>query len=604
MILSSKPKPVNFRIVLNNAEITSIESLQKYFDFERFLVNDQMQLIRWLKWVDKKKGDQKGDRIETIVNYSREDVINNAVLPLIMSIIYEAGFNDMIQFVDFLYGHDNKDYTIAKNNFIQFISNHGDKLHDLFPIENIPRGNDNLDTFFSNLNSSTETSGYLSELYYRQGYFELSQKEYPHLWELNESERTTIKGITGGRQVIPSENPSFIGTEFIFLCAIAYLTMYHEDDTLHSLSDLIDKKTQYKPLRDRIGGSLKKLINEKDRDCYQICELLGYTNPHEKDPLFNEKLFLSSFFADDYMRDKLLSTIKKKNDYFPALFAIDSDRYESRILQSQQEVPYTWFRYILDYHDNPMGLDGDYDRDDNSVNEGSIIKYQYKENPSLMNEYFCHPSQLDPDEGDQCFRERIQRIKLSFYIKDNFFTKDYFKEFNWDYDHAPLKKKEKEYIDLFKEVVSICNGWNEYIDPSKGTFTPKAEKLIEKYKKKESALFKERLFVVSILILVKDHNKNRIHYIHDKDTTDKSLNRMYLEIKRLSKLYVPLRGLFKNQIRVLSENDKKILKLNNRSKGLNDYWIYEPLDLGRLSTRQYYYDQILRRWVANIVYYI
>ena len=58
MILKSNPKPVNFRIVLNNAEITSIKSLQKFFDFEKFLVNDQMQLIRWLKWVDKKRANK------------------------------------------------------------------------------------------------------------------------------------------------------------------------------------------------------------------------------------------------------------------------------------------------------------------------------------------------------------------------------------------------------------------------------------------------------------------------------------------------------------------------------------------------------------------
>ncbi len=594
MILSSKPKPVNFRIVLNNAEITSIKSLQKFFDFEKFLVNDQMQLIRWLKRVDK----EKGDKIEAIIKDSGEDIINDASIPSIMGIVYNAAFNDMIQFVNFLYGH-NSDYEKAKSNFSLFISNHGDKLHSLFPIESIPRGNNNLDTFFSSLIVSQETSSYLSHLYYRQGYFEVSQNKYPPLWKLNEKERTTIKGITSGRQVIPSENLSIIGTEFIFLCAIAYLTIYQEDDTINALSYRIDQRPEYKPLRDRIGGSLKKLVNKKDRDCYQICELLGYTAPKEKDPLFNEKLFLSSFFAEDDMRDKLLTAIINKNDYYPALFVINGVRFDSRILQSQQAVPYTWFRYILDYYDSPTGLDGDYDRSDNTVNEMSIIKYQFKENQSLMKEYFCSPHELDANEGNLDFRERIQRIKQSFIYGTNTLTA--LEELDVINYNVSLKKKEKNYVDFFKEVIYICDHWNEYIEPSKGTFTLKAEKLIENCKRKVSVLYNERLFVVTILILVKDHKKNRISYAN---TTDKSLNSLYVEIKRLSQLYIPLKSLFRNRLHLLSKNDKKILRRNSHSKCLNDFWIYEPLDLATLSSRQSYYGIILRRWIANLVYYI
>ena len=584
---------MNFRIVLNNAEITSMKSLQQFFDFEKFLVNDQMQLIRWLKWVDKKKGSQRGNQIEAIVNDTSGNVINNVAIPLIMGIIYEQSFGDMVQFVNFLYGHDDEDYKIAKDNFSHFISNHGDKLHDLFPIENIPLGNNNLDNFFGNLYPSTETSSYLSQLNYRQGDIELSQMKYPPLWVLNEKERTTIKGISAGRQVIPPGNLSIIGTEFIFLCAITYLTLYHEDDTIKSLSKRIDQRPEYRSLRDRIGGSLEKLINEKDRDCYQICEQLGYTNPQDKDPLFNEKLFLSSFFADDYKRDKLLSTIKKKNDYYPALFVIDSDRYESGILQSQQEVQYTWFRYILDYHDNPMGLDGDDDRYDNGVNEKSIILSQYKEDPSFMNENFCTPYELEPDQGDLYLRERIQRIKQSFLLGIP------------DSDHldlAPLKRKEQNCFDFFKEVIYLSQHWNEYIESTKGGFTLKAEKLIEKYRNKKSALYKERLFVVTILILVRDHNKNKM-YLHD--TRDTSSNDLYAEIVRFSKSYIPLKGLFKDQIRLLTRNDKKILNLlSYRPQRLETNFFCGFSSMGSLNYRKNYYNEILRRWIANFVYYI
>ena len=573
MILSSKPKSVKFRIVLNNAEITSIKSLQKFFDFERFLINDQMQFIRCLKWIDKKKGSKKGDQIETIVKDSGEDVINNGAIPLIMSIIYETSFSDMIQFVDFLYGLNKNDYDRAQKNFSHFISNHGDKLHILFPIENIPRGNNNLDIFFSNLNSSPETSSYLSQLYYRQGYLDVSQTECPLLWKLNNTERKTIESITRGSHVIPSENLSIIGTELIFLCAIAYLTIYQEDDTLHSLSDLIDKKNEYKHLRDRIGGSLKKLINEKDRDRYQICERLGYTTPQEKDPLFNEKLFLSSFFADDLMHDKLLSAIQKKNYYYPALFVIDSGHCESKILQSQQKVPHTWFRYILDYYDNPMGLDGDYDKDDEDVvDELVILAHQRSEFPSIMEEYFCDPNVLNQSQEELYRRERIKKLQSG---KSN-------------YHPVHLKKREREYLNLSKEVIYICEHMSEYINNKTGEFTKQCNTLIKKYRKNGDPLQREKLFVVAILLLLKDHNKNRIN-IDEK------------EIIKLKNTYIPMEALFRNN--KLSENDKLILK--PLSELLHTDWrVYFSCQMDSFTYRCDHYTGILKRWIANIVYYI
>lgn len=574
MILSSKPKSVNFRIVLNNVEITSIKSLQKFFDFERFLVNDQMQFIRCLKWIDKKKGSQKGDQIESIVKDSREDVINNVAIPLIMGIIYETSFSDMIQFVEFLYGLNKNDYDRAQKNFSHFISNHGDKLHILFPIENIRRGNNILDIFFSNLDSSPETSSYLSQIYYRLGNLDVSQTECPLLWKLNNTERKTIGSITRGSHVIPSENLSIIGTEFIFLCAIAYLTFYQEDDTLHSLSDLIDKKNEYKPLRDRIGGSLKKLINEKDRDCYQICERLGYTTPQEKDPLFNEKLFLSSFFADDLMHDKLLSAIQKKNYYYPALFVIDSGRYESRILQSQQKVPYNWFRYILDYYDNPMGLDGDYDKEDEEdvVDELVILVHQRSEFPSIMEEYFCDPNELNQSQEVLYRRERIKKLQSG---KSN-------------YHHVLVKKREREYLNLSKEVIYMCEHMSKYINNQTGEFTKQCNTLIKKYRKDGDPLQREKLFVVAILLLIKDHNKNRIN-IDEK------------EILKLKNTYIPMEALFR--INKLSENDKLIL--NPSSELLHTDWrVYFSRHMDSFTYRCNHYTRILKRWIANIVYYI
>ena len=142
MKLSSKPKPVNFRIVLNNVEITSIELLQQHFDFERHLVTDQPQFISWLK----RKYKDRGDRVEDFFNHPADEISYVADIISILNIIYEPqqAFNNLVDFVKFLYdNNDNKRYEVAMSNFKNYISKNGKLLHKWFPIDSIRKNNKN-----------------------------------------------------------------------------------------------------------------------------------------------------------------------------------------------------------------------------------------------------------------------------------------------------------------------------------------------------------------------------------------------------------------------------------------------------------------------------
>ena len=76
---------MNFRIVLNNVEITSLDLLQQHFDFERHLVTDQAQFISWLKKVNKDKGDQ----VEDIFNHPADEINYVSDIIRILDIIYK-----------------------------------------------------------------------------------------------------------------------------------------------------------------------------------------------------------------------------------------------------------------------------------------------------------------------------------------------------------------------------------------------------------------------------------------------------------------------------------------------------------------------------------
>lgn len=580
MKLSSTPKPVNFRIVLNNVEITSIELLQQHFDFERHLVTDQPQFISWIKRVDKTRGEQ----IEDILNRPADDISYVADIISILNIIYEPkqAFNNLVDFVNFLYvNNENNRYEVVKSNFSNYISNHVKLLRKWFPIDMIPQDNNNLSDFFSSLNETLEKAIYLSQLYYRQGNLENSKKAYPPLWKLDDRERKAIQAISSGGQpntikdIITSDSLSIVGTEFIFLCVIAYVSIHRKDNHCKALSELIDEGSAFKLLRDRIGGSLKKLINKKNHDFYKMFSELGYTSPDVQDPLFNEKLFLSSLFTNE--GSNLISSL----EYYPANYILKPVDCLSNTFTNSKEAKYIWLNHILKYHDSPIGLEGDFykhsNRESSDFREEVIIAHQFKYAPSFMAKNFCKPKDLN-SKGNR-------KIKLLQWAESK----------GWN-DTVPMNEKEKEYFNFFKTILALCNHPNDYFYLSSGRFSFKAQSLFEEYKNDKSILSKEKLFVMAILLLIKDANKNTI-------TTK------YVKIRELRKSYVPLMSLFdyeyfKYSYPTLSDNDKIILKWTPNENLLDTKWRFQSIEMERfVRLRIEYFERILRRWIANFVYY-
>ncbi|MBR5169884.1 MAG: hypothetical protein IKW85_04890 [Muribaculaceae bacterium] len=609
MKLKSTPKPVNFRIVLNNVEITSIELLQQHFDFERHFVTDQTQFISWLKKINK----DRGDRVESCFNNQADEISYVTDIISILNIIYEPkpAFNNPVNFVNFLYdNNDNNRYEVVKSNFKNYISKNRKLLHKWFPIDSIPKNNKNLYVFFDSLDVSPEMASYRSQLYYWHGNLEESLRIGPPLWKLNTKERAAIQAIASGSQlktvndVIASGNLSIIGVEFIFLSAIAYCSICQKNDNCETISELIDRSPSFKLLRDRIGGSIKKVIKKENPNFFNVFAQLGYTEPHQLDPLFNEKLLLSSFFANDGMRDVFLKEIKTKTDYFPAHYLLIEDGHNSKVLKNRDEsLCLRWLSHILDYYDNPHGLEGD-DLLCDEVREMAIIVRQFKEYQQFMNGFFHFPFDLDLKSGNSTLRKHIKNVKSTMGIEKLVFAekcdqKSYKetvqqKKFgSWASNSLKLSKKEKEYLNFFKKVMDISAHWADYIEVTKGqgSFTPKATSLIKKYRENNQTLHKEKLFVVTILLLVRYHNNNRIF---EKES----------EIKELKKTYVPLRALFKDEIPLLSSNDKKILQPSVRSECLKNNWnVINSQMRDNYYYRRNYYDKILRRWIANFIYY-
>lgn len=360
MILSSKPKPVNFRIVLNNTEITSLESLQENFDLERLIMNDQTQLISWLKRVDR----IRGEKIEA--NLSTSGELTNQTIIKTLSIIYDRDFDNMVEYVDYLY--ENR-YEESKQNFIRFVCRHGEWLREFFPFDSISLENNNLNDFFTSIRNQEmpqETKQFMAQLYYRAGDLQKSQEIDPSSWELKVDERNAIKALSSGTEfeqvdeLINSNNLSLIGVEFIFLCSFGYSLLNNNDSYVKSISELIDNKPIFSSLISRLGGSLGEIINKtKGQDFEQLLSQLGYKSPNFHDPLFNEKLFLSSLVVKN-KRETILNEICEKNDYFPAQYLLEEDDYESKELKGRDESLYKrWLKHILDYNLSPRGIDGD-----------------------------------------------------------------------------------------------------------------------------------------------------------------------------------------------------------------------------------------------------
>lgn len=580
MILSSKPKPVNFRIVLNNTEITSIESLRDNFDLERLVMNDQTQLISWLKRIDR----IKGDKIET--NLSTSGELTNQTIIKTLSIIYDRDFDNMVEYVDYLYENH---YEESKQNFIRFVCKHGEWLREFFPLDNFSLEDSNLNDFFTSIRNqemTQETKRFMAQLYYRAGDLQKSQEIDPSSWELKIDESNAIKAISSGTELeqvdelINSNHLSLMGVEFIFLCSFGYSLLNKNDSYVKSISELIDNKPVFSSLRNRLGESLGKIINKKKgQDFEHLLSQLGYMSPNSHDPLFNEKLFLSSLIVKN-KRETLLNEICKKNDYFPAQYLLEEDGYESKELKKRDESLYKrWFKRILDYNLSPQGIDGDVAK--KLVREEVIIAYQFKQNPSFMREQFCDPQKLRAsNEHNMVLQRRIQRLqnKLTNRVLS---------------DPPELSNLEEEYVNFFKQAYSIIMNLSScFVQQEYSTsliYSTVGSELIRKSDETDAVFGQENLFIADLLIIIRHGKKSSVMDID----------------KKLKENYSPLKAIFQDLNKTLSDNDKRILDYNylqNNALILDSNWslLNKCTDQIRIDLIQKY----LKRWIANFIYYI
>lgn len=582
MILSSKPKPVNFRIVLNNTEITSIESLRDNFDLERLVMNDQTQLISWLKRVDR----IKGDKIEA--NLSTSGEVTNLTVIKTLSILYDRDFDNMVEYVDYLYENH---YEESKQNFIRFVCKHGEWLREFFPLDSISLEDEDshLNDFFKSIRNqemTQETKRFMAQLYYRAGDLQMSQEIDPPYWELKVDEINAIKAISSGieleqvNELINSNHLSLMGVEFIFLCSFGYSLLNKNDSYVKSISELIDNKPVFSSLRNRLGESLGKIINKKKGlDFEHLLSQLGYMSPNSHDPLFNEKLFLSSLIVKN-KRETLLNEICEKNDYFPAQYLLEEDDYESKELKKRDESLYKrWFKRILDYNLSPRGIDGDIAI--NLVREEAIIAYQFKQNPSFMREQFCDPQKLKTsNEYDIVLQRRIQRLqnKLTNRVLS---------------DPPELSNLEEKYVNFFKQAYSIimnlssCFVQQEYSTSLQ--YSTVGSELIRKSDETDAVFGQENLSIADLLIIIRHGKKSSVMDID----------------KKLKENYSPLKAIFQDLNKTLSDNDKRILDYNylqNNALILDSNWslLNKCTDQIRIDLIQKY----LKRWIANFIYYI
>lgn len=582
MLLSSKPKRVNFRIVLDNTEITSLESLRENFDLERLLINDRLQLISWLKRVDQIKSDE----IETIFRESK-DMITDQSITKILSVIYAQDFADMVEFVNYLYKNGNEK---SKRNFAHFMLKHEELLYEWFPIDRIPQENSGIDELFTIIRkegTSQDAKWYFSQLCYRAGDFQQSKEINPYSWVLRLDERLAIEAICSGTwydnlfDVFYSNQLSIIGVEFLFLCTLGYVILNQTDSYIMTISNMIDKIHEFSFLRDRIGEDLVKILNKKKKkDFEQLIVQLGYLCPNPHDPLYNEKLFLSSFVVKNN-REAIIQEICNKKDYFPAHFILGEESYQSETLIQPNELMYQrWFRHILDYHCSPQGIDGDVVK--NLVREEVIIAHLFKTHPRFMKDYFYNPQNLAAaNERNERLQKRIQRLqdKLTEHVLS-----------------APpkLSKLEKEYVNFYQQIYSKLTNLTElfgYTDYLRSFlfFTVEGSEIIKDFSKLDGVLKQEKFFIVQLLYIIKDGRKSNITNLENKLRAD----------------YIPLKALFQELKDDLSNNDKLILNYDYLEKNnlfLSSDWslLTDFTALKRLNI----INVFLKRWVANFIYYI
>lgn len=579
MRLTSEPKAVNFRLVLNKTEITSLEELQQHFDF-RLLSDDKNLLVSWLN----KKFNGKGDAVENAAK--DQNGINAISLINILNIIYDKTFDNIYQFLDYWYEAGNNKYEKPYNSFIKcLIKDDFNITKDVFQPEKIlyHLKDESISRFisaFSNenvINSNEYISWALSWVYYIQGDYSKSRAMCPNSYVLTEDERKLIMNLSTGAlseiNILNStKDKSIIGTEFIFLCLIGLKRLK---------SEIIDSN-EFVQLKKHLRNQWEFLhlfqsISKSHKIDNQIKQL-GYNAPTNFDPLKYEKTFLASCFVEKEEKARMLEDMM--NDYFPAAFCLeeDNDNISSVVLKDNDEYVYDrWFEHVIEYHDSPTGLDGDRM---NRIRLDVLLCHFFKEEPELMEQNFCLPMLIMYDDDlDTHIKQNILNLKVYYFRNPD-------KRPGMQYLRLPeLNEQEKPYLTFFKNVVKNClfvndnisardiidDWWNRY--DAKYDLAIRALNKIHEY----DTLYVEKSFIIGLLY----YSMGDLRY--NQVFKNPSVNRYEPTSQFLYKTYEP-------HYTILGGNE--IWK--QRSSMANDNRGYKTKKV----------QKMIRRWIANFIYYI
>ena len=298
MKLTSKPKPVRFRIKSGGVEHTSLDSLLKHFDF-KVIFDNKENFIKWLERIDR----EKAGKLKEILSSGDEKFIDtyNKVLNLFW------GEKDIID-------HWISWYENEKENFKHIDSNIQDFPEKLRKIKSFISGNYNED--FDEVDKDV---------------FDKWNKIFEKLQE----DFAIGKDLTLGEASV-----------------IQFLFAYH---MIRS-----DKKQYFNKKSELLSRDwiFKVLGVEEIREGYDeigILNKLGFNKLIECDPWYNEKVVL-------YDQDQQLDILPKiKNSYFPAYYLLEEEVKSDTLKSGRNPGIFleSWFNNIWDYHNHKEGLQGD-----------------------------------------------------------------------------------------------------------------------------------------------------------------------------------------------------------------------------------------------------
>ena len=398
MKLTSKPKPVRFRIKSGGVEHTSLDSLLKHFDFKVILDNKE-NFIKWLERIDR----EKACKLKEILSSGDEKFIvtYNKVLNLFW------GEKDIID-------HWISWYENEKENFKHIDSNIQDFPEKLRKIKSFISGNYNED--FDEVDKDV---------------FDKWNKIFEKLQE----DFAIGKDLTLGEASV-----------------IQFLFAYH---MIRS-----DKKQYFNKKSELLSRDwiFKVLGVEEIREGYDeigILNKLGFNKLIECDPWYNEKVVL----YDQNQQSDILPKIK--NSYFPAYYLLEEEVKSDKLERNPGIFLESWFNNIWDYHNHKEGLQGDEpkvkveissisksDPKDDSINRDAIYSWIFLKFPKEeQHSWFPKFNKIQVDNYKWNDKEKNFKEFIVFFLDGDF------QEMHNNLDKYSKFNYLKPQINLFNSIV-------------------------------------------------------------------------------------------------------------------------------------------------------